>query len=119
MWTWDGPEQGAGLHSRPCFLFQPRPDSWGDDNWEGLETESRKCLPWQSRPTPPLRAGRAEGPRPRLSEALSLPAFPAPGQVKAELARKKREERRREMEAKRAEKKAAKGPMKLGTRKLD
>lgn len=42
-----------------------------------------------------------------------------PGQGKAELARKKREERRREMEAKRAEKKAAKGPMKLGTRKLD
>lgn len=42
-----------------------------------------------------------------------------PGQAKAELARKKREERRREMEAKRAEKKTAKGPMKLGTRKLD
>ncbi|KAM8815059.1 N-terminal kinase-like protein isoform 3-T3 [Rhynchonycteris naso] len=40
-------------------------------------------------------------------------------QVKAELARKKREERRREMEARCAEKKATKGPMKLGTRKLD
>lgn len=45
--------------------------------------------------------------------------FLIPGQVKAELARKKREERRREMEAKRAEKKATKGPMKLGARKLD
>lgn len=45
--------------------------------------------------------------------------FPLPGQAKAELARKKREERRREMEAKRAEKKVARGPMKLGTRKLD
>lgn len=50
---------------------------------------------------------------------LSCLPFPFPGQVKAELARKKREERRKEMEAKRAEKKAAKGPMKLGTRKLD
>lgn len=39
-------------------------------------------------------------------------------QTKAELARKKREERRREMEARRAEKNA-KGPMKLGARKLD
>ena len=46
-------------------------------------------------------------------------SFLIPGQVKAELARKKREERRREMEAKRAEKKATKGPMKLGARKLD
>lgn len=45
--------------------------------------------------------------------------FLIPGQMKAELARKKREERRREMEAKRAEKKATKGPMKLGARKLD
>lgn len=53
-----------------------------------------------------------------LTPSACLP-FLFPGQVKAELARKKREERRREMEAKRAEKKAAKGPMKLGTRKLD
>nr|XP_020670750.1 N-terminal kinase-like protein [Pogona vitticeps] len=41
------------------------------------------------------------------------------GPSKAELARKKREERKQEMEAKRAERKAAKGPMKLGARKLD
>uniref|UniRef100_A0A8D0LCH6 Uncharacterized protein n=1 Tax=Sphenodon punctatus TaxID=8508 RepID=A0A8D0LCH6_SPHPU len=41
------------------------------------------------------------------------------GLSKAELARKKREERRQGMEAKRAERKAAKGPMKLGARKLD
>ena len=67
----------------------------------------------------PFKKAGAGNLRPRLSEALSLPPFPVPGQVKAELARKKREERRREMEAKRAEKKAAKGPMKLGTRKLD
>lgn len=38
---------GSGLHSSPCFFFQPRPDSWGDDNWDGLETESRKCFPWE------------------------------------------------------------------------
>lgn len=41
-----GPQLGVGLHSSLRFYFQPRPDSWGDDNWEGLETESRKCLPW-------------------------------------------------------------------------
>ncbi|KAJ6657013.1 hypothetical protein lerEdw1_003014 [Lerista edwardsae] len=41
------------------------------------------------------------------------------GPSKAELARKKREERRLEMEARRAERKAPKGPMKLGARKLD
>uniref|UniRef100_A0A673NEU3 N-terminal kinase-like protein n=1 Tax=Sinocyclocheilus rhinocerous TaxID=307959 RepID=A0A673NEU3_9TELE len=40
-------------------------------------------------------------------------------QFKAELAKKKREERRKELEAKRAERKAAKGPLKLGARKLD
>ncbi|XP_073460991.1 N-terminal kinase-like protein isoform X2 [Aquarana catesbeiana] len=41
------------------------------------------------------------------------------GMSKAEMARKKREERQREMEAKRAERRAAKGPLKLGVRKLD
>ncbi|KAM6924040.1 N-terminal kinase-like protein [Xenentodon cancila] len=38
---------------------------------------------------------------------------------KAELSKKKREERRKELEAKRAERKAVKGPLKLGARKLD
>uniref|UniRef100_A0A8C7TPD7 N-terminal kinase-like protein n=1 Tax=Oncorhynchus mykiss TaxID=8022 RepID=A0A8C7TPD7_ONCMY len=42
-----------------------------------------------------------------------------PGLSKAELAKKKREERRKELEAKRAERKAVKGPLKLGARKLD
>lgn len=42
-----------------------------------------------------------------------------PGLTKAELNKKKREERRKELEAKRAERKAAKGPLKLGARKLD
>uniref|UniRef100_A0A8C7TMF4 N-terminal kinase-like protein n=1 Tax=Oncorhynchus mykiss TaxID=8022 RepID=A0A8C7TMF4_ONCMY len=41
------------------------------------------------------------------------------GLSKAELAKKKREERRKELEAKRAERKAVKGPLKLGARKLD
>ncbi|XP_066504709.1 N-terminal kinase-like protein isoform X2 [Hoplias malabaricus] len=41
------------------------------------------------------------------------------GLSKAELAKKKREDRRKELEAKRAERKAAKGPLKLGVRKLD
>uniref|UniRef100_A0A672TDX6 N-terminal kinase-like protein n=1 Tax=Sinocyclocheilus grahami TaxID=75366 RepID=A0A672TDX6_SINGR len=41
------------------------------------------------------------------------------GLSKAELVKKKREERRKELEAKRAERKAAKGPLKLGARKLD
>uniref|UniRef100_A0A8C7E7D5 N-terminal kinase-like protein n=1 Tax=Naja naja TaxID=35670 RepID=A0A8C7E7D5_NAJNA len=41
------------------------------------------------------------------------------GPSKMDLARKKREERRQEIEARRAEKKPAKGPMKLGVRKLD
>ncbi|XP_063046138.1 N-terminal kinase-like protein [Engraulis encrasicolus] len=41
------------------------------------------------------------------------------GLSKAELAKKKREERRTKLEAKRAERKAAKGPLKLGARKLD
>ncbi|XP_041035888.1 N-terminal kinase-like protein isoform X2 [Carcharodon carcharias] len=42
-----------------------------------------------------------------------------PGLSKSEIARKKREERKREIEAKRAERKAAKGPLKLGVRKFD
>ncbi|XP_067831818.1 N-terminal kinase-like protein isoform X2 [Heptranchias perlo] len=42
-----------------------------------------------------------------------------PGLSKSDLARKKREERKREIEAKRAERKAAKGPLKLGARKID
>ncbi|XP_067877949.1 N-terminal kinase-like protein isoform X2 [Heterodontus francisci] len=42
-----------------------------------------------------------------------------PGLSKSDLARKKREERKREIEAKRAERKAAKGPLKLGARKFD
>ncbi|XP_069750360.1 N-terminal kinase-like protein isoform X2 [Narcine bancroftii] len=41
------------------------------------------------------------------------------GLSKSDLARKKREERKREIEAKRAERKVAKGPLKLGTRKCD
>ncbi|XP_073410554.1 N-terminal kinase-like protein isoform X1 [Dendrobates tinctorius] len=41
------------------------------------------------------------------------------GLSKAEIAKKKREDRQREMEAKRAERRAAKGPLKLGVRKLD
>lgn len=41
------------------------------------------------------------------------------GLSKAELSKKKREERRKELEAKRAERKANKGPLKLGARKLD
>ncbi|XP_029467475.1 N-terminal kinase-like protein isoform X2 [Rhinatrema bivittatum] len=41
------------------------------------------------------------------------------GPSKAELARKKREDRQREMYARRAERKAARGPMKLGARKVD
>ncbi|KAM8848597.1 N-terminal kinase-like protein [Synchiropus picturatus] len=41
------------------------------------------------------------------------------GLSKAELSKKKREERRKELEAKRAERKATKGPLKLGARKLD
>ncbi|XP_066439052.1 N-terminal kinase-like protein [Eleutherodactylus coqui] len=41
------------------------------------------------------------------------------GLSKAEIARKKREDRQREMEAKRAERRAAKGPLKLGVRKVD
>uniref|UniRef100_A0A671WZ23 N-terminal kinase-like protein n=1 Tax=Sparus aurata TaxID=8175 RepID=A0A671WZ23_SPAAU len=41
------------------------------------------------------------------------------GLSKTELSKKKRDERRKELEAKRAERKAAKGPLKLGARKLD
>lgn len=101
--------------------FQLRPDSWGDDNWEGLETESRKCFPWDSWWTRAIDFGAGAGwaAEPPVLLKPSAHLLLLPGQGKAELARKKREERRREMEAKRAEKKAAKGPMKLGTRKLD
>lgn len=103
--------------------FQLRPDSWGDDNWEGLETESRKCFPSEGRPARAVDLGAGAGwaaePPVLLKPSAHLLLLLLPGQGKAELARKKREERRREMEAKRAEKKAAKGPMKLGTRKLD
>lgn len=37
---------GSPPSLQPHFPFQQRSASWGDDNWEGLETESRKCLPW-------------------------------------------------------------------------
>lgn len=74
--------------------------------------------PGQSLPHPARGRGWGAETQVHLTPSACLP-FLFPGQVKAELARKKREERRREMEAKRAEKKAAKGPMKLGTRKLD
>ncbi|KAM9220932.1 N-terminal kinase-like protein isoform 3-T3 [Dugong dugon] len=85
-YNWGAPEPSdkgdpfAALTTRRETGAQLRLDSWGDHNWEALDTDR---------------------------------------QAKAELARKKREERRREMEAKRAERKVAKGPMKLGARKLD
>ncbi|XP_077818394.1 N-terminal kinase-like protein isoform X24 [Macaca mulatta] len=46
-YNWGGPESSdkgdpfATLSARPST--QPRPDSWGEDNWEGLETESRQA----------------------------------------------------------------------------
>uniref|UniRef100_A0A8C1TWZ5 N-terminal kinase-like protein n=1 Tax=Cyprinus carpio TaxID=7962 RepID=A0A8C1TWZ5_CYPCA len=57
-----------------------------------------------------------------LSSVKYIPnnhALTPSGLSKVELAKKKREERRKELEAKRAERKAAKGPLKLGARKLD
>ncbi|XP_066205730.1 N-terminal kinase-like protein isoform X5 [Saccopteryx leptura] len=47
-YNWDGPESSdkgdpfADLSAHREVGTQPRPDSWGDDNWEGLETESRQ-----------------------------------------------------------------------------
>ncbi|XP_035933536.1 N-terminal kinase-like protein isoform X1 [Halichoerus grypus] len=47
-YNWGGPEPGdkgdpfAVLSARREAGAQLRPDSWGDDNWEGLETESRQ-----------------------------------------------------------------------------
>lgn len=48
--VWARVQNGVGLSwectPTPAPLpFQLKPDSWGDDNWEGLETESRKCFP--------------------------------------------------------------------------
>ncbi|KAL4696845.1 hypothetical protein H8959_002543 [Pygathrix nigripes] len=46
-YNWGGPESSdkgdpfAILSARPST--QPRRDSWGEDNWEGLETESRQA----------------------------------------------------------------------------
>ncbi|KAL4696693.1 hypothetical protein H8959_002391 [Pygathrix nigripes] len=46
-YNWGGPESSdkgdpfATLSARPST--QPRRDSWGEDNWEGLETESRQA----------------------------------------------------------------------------
>ncbi|XP_073869297.1 N-terminal kinase-like protein isoform X12 [Macaca fascicularis] len=46
-YNWGGPESSdkgdpfATLSARPST--QPRPDSWVEDNWEGLETESRQA----------------------------------------------------------------------------
>lgn len=48
-YNWGGPEPSdkgdpfAALSARREAAAQPRPDSWGDDNWEGLETESRQA----------------------------------------------------------------------------
>ncbi|XP_059257617.1 N-terminal kinase-like protein isoform X3 [Mustela nigripes] len=47
-YNWGGPEPSdkgdpfAALSARRETGAQLRPDSWGDDNWEGLETESRQ-----------------------------------------------------------------------------
>ncbi|VFV23123.1 n-terminal kinase-like protein [Lynx pardinus] len=47
-YNWGGSEPSdkgdpfAAVSSRRETSAQPRPDSWGDDNWEGLETESRQ-----------------------------------------------------------------------------
>ncbi|KAF5928170.1 hypothetical protein HPG69_018407 [Diceros bicornis minor] len=48
-YNWGGPEPSdkgdpfAALSVRREAGTQPRRDSWGDDNWEGLETESRQA----------------------------------------------------------------------------
>uniref|UniRef100_A0A4W4FSF2 N-terminal kinase-like protein n=1 Tax=Electrophorus electricus TaxID=8005 RepID=A0A4W4FSF2_ELEEL len=55
----------------------------------------------------------------RKKNLITIAPYSILGLSKAELAKKKRDERRKELEAKRAERKAAKGPLKLGARKLD
>ncbi|XP_072826390.1 N-terminal kinase-like protein isoform X1 [Vicugna pacos] len=48
-YNWGGPEPSdkgdpfAALSARREAGAQPKLDSWGDDNWEGLETESRQA----------------------------------------------------------------------------
>uniref|UniRef100_A0A673NKG2 N-terminal kinase-like protein n=1 Tax=Sinocyclocheilus rhinocerous TaxID=307959 RepID=A0A673NKG2_9TELE len=92
-YNWDGAE---GKSTTPDLLSSvsqrstTKSDGWDADSAGGWGTEEN----WQS----------LDG-----DQGLS----------KAELAKKKREERRKELEAKRAERKAAKGPLKLGARKLD
>uniref|UniRef100_A0A8C7WDA3 N-terminal kinase-like protein n=1 Tax=Oncorhynchus mykiss TaxID=8022 RepID=A0A8C7WDA3_ONCMY len=83
---------------------EPIGDRWDDEDWGSLEAGDG----WSAEPAGDWGAEESwesvDG-----SQGLS----------KAELAKKKREERRKELEAKRAERKAVKGPLKLGARKLD
>ncbi|TRY54697.1 hypothetical protein DNTS_031232 [Danionella cerebrum] len=92
-YNWDGPE-GKSIASDVLSGVSQRStqksDGWDTDNAGDWGTEDN----WES----------LDG-----DQGLS----------KADMAKKKREERRKELEAKRAERKAAKGPLKLGTRKLD
>lgn len=47
-YNWGGAEPSdkgdpfAALSVRPSTQPRPDPDSWGEDNWEGLEAESRQ-----------------------------------------------------------------------------
>ncbi|XP_053133421.1 N-terminal kinase-like protein isoform X2 [Hemicordylus capensis] len=99
-------------------------------NWESPGTLRKKPDPFSLLlEKPPAAAAESQRDAAAAAEALGDWGLEEPwealessgqGPSKAELARKKREERRQEMEARRAERKAVpRGPMKLGARKLD
>ncbi|XP_051901203.1 N-terminal kinase-like protein [Pristis pectinata] len=94
-YNWDGTGSGRRQDDFATISQAPAADQKAEDTWNNdiagnWDTEEN----WESV---------------ELDQGLS----------KSDLARKKREERKKEIEAKRAERKAAKGPLKLGARKCD
>uniref|UniRef100_A0A4W6F276 N-terminal kinase-like protein n=1 Tax=Lates calcarifer TaxID=8187 RepID=A0A4W6F276_LATCA len=131
----EDPTKLADIEKDVASCAQPAGASSGWAGWAvtGMSSLTSKLI----RNAPGTEGGaaaEASGPTTTTTgatDAAPAPA-PAPGRliklvsledvaigIKAELSKKKREERRKELEAKRAERKAAKGPLKLGARKLD
>uniref|UniRef100_A0A672TBK8 N-terminal kinase-like protein n=1 Tax=Sinocyclocheilus grahami TaxID=75366 RepID=A0A672TBK8_SINGR len=109
---------------------EPDGDRWDDEDWGSIEVNAGysnyvksllffQCLTFYSVKILKCRFILVFSVRKYRKCISNNHAFTPSGLSKAELVKKKREERRKELEAKRAERKAAKGPLKLGARKLD
>ncbi|XP_055487262.1 N-terminal kinase-like protein isoform X1 [Leucoraja erinacea] len=123
-WSTDwGVEPAAGKAKAPAGQRNARPTS--DYNWEGTGGCRKQDQFAGMAQTPTAEEGAEDtwntdiGGSWDTEENWESVELDQAGVSKSDLARKKREERKKEIEAKRAERKAAKGPLKLGVRKCD